>query len=195
MIPQYKKDSPSDARLYIWLSRVSIWRRHQTPTSSRPVSMLLQPIACYGVRFQNQGCPGLRGLQECRCWAVWQRKDWGSLEGHATARSPAHHLAWQARAHITRSLLSHRGPHGQPLILQVSAPPGTELCKSKGAALQQGMVLGGIPSSACETGELNFGRLFSFIRRSELFCCLLMAGCWWLARQYSLQFVSGTPLS
>lgn len=52
----------------------------------------------------------------------------------------------------------------------------------------------GIPSSTCETAELDFGRLFSSSRHSQLFCCLTPAGRRCLARQHSLQFVSGTPL-
>lgn len=40
----------------------------------------------------------------------------------------------------------------------------------------------------------GFGRLFSFTRHFQLFCCLMLAGRWCLARQYRLQFVSRTPL-
>lgn len=94
--------------------------------------------------------------------------------------TPAHPLAWQARPHITRL---------PDLCFSTAVLPGSpvscrsllhrvlkELCKSKGEALRHRMVLGDISSPACETGELSFGRLFSFVRHSEQFCCLNMAG-------------------
>lgn len=42
--------------------------------------------------------------------------------------------------------------------------------------------------------QSGFGWLFSSTRHFQLFCCLMLAGRWCLARQYRLQFVSGTPL-
>lgn len=129
---------------------VSTWRRHQTPTSSRPISMLLQPIACYGVRFQKEGCPGLPGFWECRRRAVWEGQDWGSFRGCASAlgqtaagdpcASPC--MAGKTPHYqAARSVLFHSSSPRQPRVLQVSAPPGTERAvqeQGRGTATQDG---------------------------------------------------------
>lgn len=129
---------------------VSAWRRHQTPTSSRPISMLLQPIACYGVRFQKEGCPGLPGFWECRRRAVWEGQDWGSFRGCASALGQtAAGDPWASPCmagktphyQAARSVLFHSSSPRQPRVLQVSAPPGTERAvqeQGRGTATQDG---------------------------------------------------------